>query len=193
MTLPGKTPHSEQAALLGRPGTGSRSSSQVVHLPRIHVQAVHDLPQRGQCFQGVPFLERRQLLPVPHQHVSERPVALHQPRLGVVQRPSRHVLHQDCPLSSPSPPIKVRSSTRRFALSSNLGSVPLSAWRTPNRRFSCASASSFSRRATRAPASTTSSGISTRISISSLRPSAVYRRIWNSSISGCSRTMASTA
>src|SRR5919198_682609 len=155
----------------------------VVELAGFQVQAVHDLPQRGQRFQRVALLERRQLSPVLRERALQRVVRIDELLLTRVHRSLR----------SPSDPITTLSSTNRFAFSSNRGSEPSSACFTPNRSPSCASARAFPRSRTIRSASALPSGISTRISISSRMPPSVYRWIWNSSISGNSRTMASTA
>src|ERR671919_1022468 len=177
----------EQQHLVQRHRSLPRLGSQLVQLAGIPVQAVHHLPQRRRGLQRVPLRERRQVAAVVPQRRDKALVAVHEHPLSLVQ-----VRRHGC-LRSPSVPITIRSSFSRLAFSSNRGRLPSSAFFTPNRRPSWASASSLLSPAMMASASTSEPGISTRISISSRIPSSVYRWIWNSSISECSRMMASTA
>src|SRR5688500_17053810 len=111
-----------------RPTTGSGRSAgsrettpplhaQLVDLPGVVVQAVGDLPQRGQRLGGVGPLERGQLVAVVAQDLGEPVVHLDQLLLVVGQ------LGHVC-LISPSVPMTIRSSRTRLAFSSNRGSVP---------------------------------------------------------------------
>src|SRR5919108_968181 len=158
--------------------------AQCVDLARIMVQTVHDLPQRGQGLHRVSLRERRELVSLLAEHSLQAPVALHQGLFRLVQ------LRAHVCLRSSSVPITMRSSSTRFAFSSNRGRDPMSTSFTPNRRPSCASASaveSAERIFSDSGSSAGTPGSSTRISISSRIPSAVYRWIWNSSISENSR------
>src|SRR5207245_4141411 len=113
-------------------------------LARVHIQTVHDLPQRREGLERVPLGERGQFVPRCLQHPRQLPIDVHQHALGFGEVFVHEVLHLVLHvwlLRSPSVPIAIRSSSIRFAFSSNRGSVPVSACLTPNRRPSCASAS----------------------------------------------------
>src|SRR5205823_5792719 len=150
-------------------------------MPWVHVEPVHDLPQGGHRLERVAVLERRQLVRVHLDHTRQLAVAVDELALRLGEFRVHVVLHagHDVVLRSPSVPMTMRSSTMRFALSSNRGSEPFSARLTPKRSDSCASASSFASAPHSASASTSADGTSTSTSIWSRRPSSVYRWIWN--------------
>src|SRR6267143_5623470 len=179
------------------PRSRNRDSSQasgadLVEVARVEVEAVGDLPERGHGLQRVAAFEGCQVLAV-LQHPDQALITLDQAALGFAQLHAHRVLHA-VTLRSPAVPMTMRSSCSRFAFSSKRGRLPFSTRLQPKRRPSCACESDLASSLTIRSALTPSrSGISTSTSISSWRPSAVYRCMRNSSISLYSRTIASTA
>src|SRR5439155_8165789 len=141
---------SSQRAVTTRPPrismAASRSCRQylradLVDVARIKVQTVDDLPQRRHGLQRIAPLKRGEILAFP-QDSDEVLVALDEGALGIAQLHAHRVLHA-VTLLSPAVPITVRSSCRRFALSSNRGRLPFSTFLTPKRRPSWACDSDF--------------------------------------------------
>src|SRR2546428_1881141 len=135
-------------------------------------EAVVDLPQRRHGFQRIAPLKWGEVLAFP-QSSDETLVGLDQGALGIAQLHAHRVLHA-VTLRSPAVPITMRSSCRRFALSSKRGRLPFSTFLTPKRRpsWACDREVASSPRM-RSALTASRSGISTSTSISSLRPSAV--------------------
>src|SRR5919201_6819137 len=148
------------------------SGTDVVQIAGVEVEAVDDLPEGGHGLQRITTFEGRQVRVFP-QHAHERRVALDQGSLGSGQLNAHRVFHA-CVLRWPAVPTTVRSSCNRFAFNSKRGRLPFSTFLTPKRSPSCASASDLlSSRTIRSASTPARSGISTKTSISSCRPSAV--------------------
>src|SRR3979411_2212814 len=102
----------------------------------VEVEAVDHLPERGHGFQGVAPLEGSEVFAV-LQYADQSLVALDQGPLGLTQLDAHRVLQADT-LRSPAVPMTMRSSCKRFALSSKRGRLPVSTLLQPKRRPSCA-------------------------------------------------------
>src|SRR3989454_4174834 len=144
----------------------------LVDVAGVKVETVDDLPQRRHGFQRVAPLKWGEVVPFV-QDPDQTLVGLDQGALGIAQLHAHRVLHA-VTLRSPAVPITMRSSCRRFALSSKRGRLPFSTFLTPKRRpsWACDSEVASSPRM-RSALTPSRSGISTSTSISSWRPSAV--------------------
>src|SRR5439155_16906052 len=144
----------------------------LVDVAGVKVEAVDDLPQCRHGFHRIAPLKRGEILAF-LQDPDQALVALDQGALGIAHLNAHRVLHA-VTLGSPPVPITIRSSCRRFAMSSNRGRLPFSTFLTPKRRPSWACDSDFASSARmRAALASSLPGISTSTSISSCRPSAV--------------------